>query len=79
MHRIVAGIYTLKHHRDTLARDPERYRPACRAHCGRSHPWHHGHYTRKADRTASGQENPVPIPRYFCSCCVSNGMDVPTL
>ena len=69
MHRIVAGIYTLKHHRVTLARDPERYRPACCAHCGRSHPWHHGHYTRKADRTTSGQENPVPIPRYFCSSC----------
>jgi len=69
LHRIVAGISTLKHHRDTLIRNPERYRPARCTHCGRSHPWHHGHYTRKADRTASGQENPVLIPRYFCSCC----------
>ncbi len=69
MHRIVAGIPTLKHHCDTLARDPERYRPTQCPHCGLGHPWHHGHYTRKADRTTSGQENPVPIPRFFCPGC----------
>ena len=69
MHRIVAGIPTLKHHCDTLARDSERYRPTQCPHCGLGHPWLHGHYTRKADRTTSGQENPVPISRFFCRNC----------
>ena len=69
MHRIVAGIPTLKHHCDTLARDPERYRPTQCPYCGLGHPWAHGHYTRKADRTTSGQENPVPISRFFCPGC----------
>ncbi|MBN6739336.1 hypothetical protein JKG47_02035 [Acidithiobacillus sp. MC6.1] len=69
MSRIVAGISTLKHHRDALAQDPERYRPVQCPHCGLGHPWHHGHYTRKADRTVSGRENPVPIPRFFCRSC----------
>jgi len=39
--------------------------------CGKSGPWHHGGYTRQADRInpSSDSLNPVFIQRYYCPAC----------
>lgn len=68
MNRIVPDIPTLERHLKLLSGDPERYHPwACSA-CGLARPWAHGYYTRKADRspTGDGARNPIPIPRFIC-------------
>jgi hypothetical protein len=69
LNRIVAGILSLQQHWETLALDPDRYRPECCPHCGFGSPWHHGHYERKTDRSPKGPENPVWIPRFYCRHC----------
>lgn len=68
MHRIVPDIATLEQHLALLCSDPERYRPSACAVCGLASPWAHGFYTRKSDRSPSGDgaQNPIPIPRFIC-------------
>jgi len=71
MQRIVGGIASLAQHIETVASDPEQYRPPACPHCGRAGVWRHGCYHRKADRGAGGEEslNPVAVLRYLCGAC----------
>ena len=69
MYRIVAAILCLQEHRRVLIEEFERYRPSCCPHCGSSELWSHGSYTRQADRNPGGENNPVPIPRFYCKKC----------
>ena len=68
MHRIVPGIASLEQHLQTLTSNPEAYRPAQCAQCGRGGLWGHGFYERKADR-GTGELNPIPVPRFWCPGC----------
>jgi transposase-like protein len=69
MNRIVGTITHLGQHLIAIVDDREAYRPSRCPHCGRAGLWCHGHYDRKADRSAGGEMNPVPVPRYFCGGC----------
>jgi len=72
MNRIVSGIDSLQQHIATLRSTPEVYRPRRCPSCGHGGLWHHGCYSRKADRRPTSAEtslNPIPIPRYLCSSC----------
>lgn len=66
---IVAGILLLAQHIKTLQKTPEYYSIDRCPHCGKSGVWHHGHYSRKADRSSSGELNPIFIPRFYCPAC----------
>ncbi len=68
MPRIVPDIPNLPQHLALMFSDPERYRPAACSACGLARPWSHGTYTRKSDRslTGEGPGNPIPIPRFIC-------------
>jgi hypothetical protein len=68
MYRIVPGIASLEQHFQTLTTNPEAYRPAQCARCGRGGLWSHGFYERKADR-GTGDLNPIPVPRFWCPGC----------
>jgi transposase-like protein len=69
MNRIVASIVSLAEHLIAVATDPEQYRPAACPHCGYARVWRHGCYYRKADRSADGALNPVPVLRFLCGAC----------
>lgn len=71
MNTILADIVSLAQYLKILREDPDRCRLEYCCHCGRAGPWHHGCYTRKADRskTPSSSLNPVPILRFFCPDC----------
>lgn len=66
MHRIVSTITSISQHLATVLSDPDFYRPESCPHCGVGRPWHHGCYTRKADRDPGGRRNPIAIPRFLC-------------
>jgi len=68
MKRIVASILDLAQHFESLADNPELYRPNRCPHCSFGKLWNHGCYERKADR-GGGSLNPVPVPRYLCLAC----------
>ena len=68
MHRIVPGIASLEKYLHTLTINPEAYRPAQCAQCGRGRLWGHGFYERKADRSTR-ELNPIPVPRFWCPGC----------
>jgi len=70
MKRIVGNILTLAQHLSVVQSDPEQYRPQACPHCGWARLWRHGCYHRKADRSASGELNPVPVLRFICQACV---------
>ena len=66
----VSDIVTVFQHLQTLANDPERYRPARCDHCGCAGLWRHGCYMRKPRcREATAALNPIPIPRFLCRVC----------
>ena len=72
MYRIVSGITTLQQHIETLHRTPEVYRPRCCPRCGHGCLWHHGFYSRKAERGPAFVDkclNPIQIPRFLCADC----------
>jgi len=69
INRIVGTITHLGQHLIAIVNEREAYRPSRCPHCGRTGLWCHGHYDRKADRSAGGELNPVPVPRYFCGGC----------
>jgi transposase-like protein len=70
MDRIVGSIASLAEHLIAVVTDAELYRPEACPHCRRSGMWCHGSYPRKADRSAKGLLNPVPVPRFVCpQCC----------
>ena len=54
-----------------LKTQPEDYRPARCPHCGIGGLWHHGCYTRKANRRCLARETdePILIPRFRCQTC----------
>jgi hypothetical protein len=66
MTRIVHEKHPLRQYLEQLSSNPDIYRPACCPHCGKSRLWHHGHYTRQADREHCSREslNPVPVLRF---------------
>jgi hypothetical protein len=66
---IVAGILLLAQHVTTLKEKSECYCPTCCPYCGKLGIWSHGHYPRKADRSKTGELNPIFIPRFFCPNC----------
>jgi transposase-like protein len=68
---ILSGIVTLFQYLNVLKNEPETLRPERCPFCGKLHPWIHGSYPRKADRSCNGKEslNPIYIQRYFCSGC----------
>ena len=70
MNRIVVHIASLAQHLIAVVTDPEQYRPAACPHCGLAGVWRHGCYHRKADRSAEGALNPVPVLRFWCRACV---------
>lgn len=70
MHRIVGNIASLAQHLITIVNDPEQYRPATCPLCGYARVWRHGCYHRKADRSAGGSLNLVPVLRYLCRACM---------
>ena len=63
---ILPGIRTVVQHFYILEHQPMH--PDRCPHCGRCSLVKHGFYYRKADRE-SGDLNPVPIQRFFCSSC----------
>ena len=67
MDRIVGSIASLAEHLIAVVTDAELYRPEACPHCRRSGMWCHGSYPRKADRSAKGLLNPVPVPYCFSS------------
>ena len=71
MNRIVSSVTTLEQHIEAVSLTPNLYRPPCCPHCGIKIVWHHGSYSRKADRPPAGDGslNPVPILRFCCSGC----------
>lgn len=70
MKRIVESIASLAEHMIAVISDPEVYRPAACPRCGYAVVWRHGCYHRKADRSAEGSLNPVPVLRFLCRACV---------
>ena len=73
MKRIVGHIASLAQHLITIVAGPDQYRPAACPRCGFARVWRHGHYHRKADRSAAGALNrldPVPVLRFLCRACV---------
>ncbi len=68
---ILAGITSLVQHVHHLKTQPEDYRPARCPHCGVGGLWHHGGYTRKANRRCLRRETdePIVIPRFRCLPC----------
>jgi len=80
MCRIVSGINSLQQHIATLRSRPEIYRPLRCPSCGHGVLWHHGCYSRKADRRPESMAdclNPIPIPRYRCSSCMHSCSRLP--
>lgn len=77
MHRIVESIVSLAQHLVGITTDPEQYRPARCPHCGYARVWRHGCYHRKADRSAGGALNPVPVLRFLCQACVATCSRLP--
>jgi transposase-like protein len=69
MDRIVGSITSLAEHLIAVVADPEQYRPEACPHCRRAGVWRHGCYHRKADRSAGGLLNPVPVLRFLCRAC----------
>jgi hypothetical protein len=69
MHRIVFAFPVLEQHLNAVDRTPQVYRPVACVHCGCSGVWCHGRYHRKADRSAAGALNPVPVLRFRCRTC----------
>jgi transposase-like protein len=69
MHRIVFAFPVLEQHLNAVERTPQVYRPVACGHCGCSGVWCHGRYHRKADRSAAGALNPVPVLRFRCRTC----------
>jgi hypothetical protein len=71
MQRIVESVKTLDEHLHAVKTTPDVYRPAACPHCRAGRMWHHGHYERKADRSASGAQsrNPVRVLRFICGVC----------
>jgi transposase-like protein len=71
MAHIVAGIVTLIQYLAVLKNEPKMLRPERCPSCGKFHPWIHGSYPRKADRSCDGDEflNPIIILRFYCSGC----------
>ena len=68
---IVAGIASLFQYLGLIKNEPAIFRPESCGFCGISHPWRHGSYPRKADRSNAGDHslNPILIQRYYCSGC----------
>lgn len=68
---IVAGVASLIQYAELIKNEDEMLRPDRCHYCGRSHPWRHGPYPRKADRTNTGDNslNPILIQRYYCPDC----------
>src|SRR3990167_3742009 len=66
---ILAGIMSLVQYKKSQESNQHRLERC--PHCGRSSPWLHGHYPRKADRTGNQEEslNPIFIQRYYCPGC----------
>ena len=65
MQGILAGIMSLMQHKESQKLKQQRLeRCLC---CGRSFPWLHGCYPRKADRSSNQEEslNPILIQRYY--------------
>lgn len=79
MLRILAANPLLSQHIAQILHAPELYRPLACAHCGLASPWHHGFYTRKADRSGGPDAslNPVPVCRFICHGCRRTGSRVP--
>lgn len=69
MHRIVFAFLTLEQHLRAIVTTPQSYRPDRCPHCDFSCLRGHGHYERKADRSAHGELNPVAVPRFQCPSC----------
>jgi hypothetical protein len=69
MHRIVFAFASLTQHLNAVDRTPQAYRPVACGYCGCSGLWSHGRYHRKADRSATGALNSVPILRFRCRTC----------
>lgn len=69
MDRIVGSIPSLAEHLIAVVTDAELYRPEACPHCRRAGVWRHGRYHRKADRSAGGSLNPVPVLRFLCRAC----------
>jgi len=71
MAHIVSGMVTLIQYLDVLNNQAKLLRPTCCPSCGKLHPWIHGGYPRKPDRSCDGDEflNPIIIPRFYCSGC----------
>ncbi|WP_232434777.1 DUF6431 domain-containing protein [Burkholderia ubonensis] len=69
MHRIVFAFLSLEQHRRAIESSPASYRPDRCPHCGSGCLWCHGCYGRKANRSADGELNPVPVPRFRCRSC----------
>ena len=66
---ILAGIATWEQHRQVLADDPGRYRPANCAHCSRRGLWRHGVYHRHLPASSPSPGTVISIPRFFCPHC----------
>ncbi|RQR45788.1 hypothetical protein DIE19_35495 [Burkholderia sp. Bp9126] len=69
MLRIVHSFLTLEQHLRVIVTTPRSYHPERCPHCGRACMWAHGFYERKADRSAGGALNSVPVPRCCCAAC----------
>jgi transposase-like protein len=68
MPHIVAGVLSLAQHIKIHQHPSKMNRPSCCPYCGKSNVWAHGDYPRKSDR-ATGEFNPILIPRFFCPNC----------
>jgi hypothetical protein len=71
---ILPDIMTLVQHLSHLRIQSEDYRPKCCPFCGKAGLWCHGHYHRKANRRSIEVETdePILIPRFFCSNCAKS-------
>lgn len=76
LRRILPSITSLQEHLHRLISQPEDYRPKHCRHCGQTHLWCHGHYTRKPRE--NGENAELDVPRYRCVDCKKTSSVLPS-